>query len=82
MPAGYRLADKSVSPTALRIAGSETRVGAVAKVETDAIDVSHLRESGEFRVNAFAADPQVRLESSPAVTVKLSIEQTNEGLGK
>jgi diadenylate cyclase len=78
LPAGYRLARNSVSPKTLRIAGSEARVGGVAKVETDTIDLSRLTQSGEFRVDAFAADPQVRFESSPAVTVKLSIEQTGK----
>ncbi len=82
LPAGYRIASQSVSPTTLRIAGSETRVGALAKVQTDTIDLSRLQQSGEFRVDAFAADPQVRLESPPAVTVKLSIEHRNEGSGK
>jgi diadenylate cyclase len=82
LPPGYRLASQSVSPPTLRIAGSETRVGAVEKLQTDTIDLSHLRESGEFRVDAFATDPQLRLESSPAVIVKLSIEQMNEGSGK
>ena len=76
LPAGYRLTNQSVSPMTLRIAGSEARVGAIAKVETDAIDLSRVTQSGEFRVEAFADDPQVRFESSTAVTVKLSIQHT------
>jgi diadenylate cyclase len=74
LPAGYRLVKQSVSPQTLRIAGPENRLATVAQVETDMIDLSRLTESGEFRMDAYAADPQVRFASPAVVTVKLSIE--------
>jgi YbbR domain-containing protein len=78
LPDGYRLTTRSVSPPTLRIAGSETRVSTVSKVETDSIDLSRLTQSGEFRVDAFAAEPQVRFESPSSVIVKLSIEPSGK----
>jgi diadenylate cyclase len=78
LPPGYRLTGKSVSPETLRIAGPENRIAAVRQVETDAIDLTGLTESGDFRVDAFAADTQVRFESPSLVTVKLTIERTGK----
>ena len=76
--AGYRLTAQSVTPPMLRVAGSEARVGNLAKVETDAVDLSQVAQSGEFHVDAFVPDPQVRFESPSSVTVKLSIERTGK----
>ena len=73
---GYRLVSSTAAPATLRIAGSDGRVAAISHVETDAIDVEGLAQSAERRVNAFISDPQVRFESTPIVTVKLTIERT------
>jgi hypothetical protein len=73
---GYRLVSSTAAPATLRIAGSDGRVAAISRVETDAIDVGGLTQSAERRVNAFISDPQVRFESTPIVTVKLAIERT------
>jgi diadenylate cyclase len=78
LPAGYRLTGQSVSPDRLSIAGSETRVTAVTQVQTDPVDLRGVTQSGERRVDAFVDDPQVRFESPPAVTVKLTIERTGK----
>ncbi len=74
LPAGYRLAGQSVAPEELRIAGSETRVAAVAQVETDPIDLHSLTQSADQHVDAFVDDPQVHFESPPQVIVHLIIE--------
>lgn len=74
LPPGRRLASKSAVPETLRIAGSENQVLTVQNVETDAIDLSTVTESGEYHVNAFVSNPQVRFEAFPIVTVKLAIE--------
>lgn len=71
---GRRLVSKSAVPETLRIAGSENQVRTVQNVETDAIDLSTVTESGEYHVNAFVSNPQVRFESTPVVTVKLAVE--------
>ncbi len=78
LPSGYRISSQSVMPVALRIVGSENRISATTKVETDAIDLTGLTLPSEFHVDAFAADPQVRFESPSSVTVKLSIEKSEK----
>ena len=76
-PAGYRVARQEARPVQLRVAGPERRVEQTTTAETDAIDLSDVRQSSEFHVSAFVADPQVRLESSPLVTVKVTIEKAD-----
>jgi hypothetical protein len=76
-PSGYRIVRQDAVPDKLRIAGPEGRVSAVTGAETDALDLSSVTASKEIKVNAFISDPQVRFEVSPAVTVKLTIEKTN-----
>jgi len=72
---GYRLVSATAEPDSVRIAGSENRVNAVSRVETDAVDVAGLSQTAERLVNAFVSDPEVRFESSPIVSVKLAIER-------
>jgi YbbR domain-containing protein len=76
LPPGRQLVSKTSTPETLRIAGSENQVLTVQNVETDAIDLSTVTESGEYHVNAFVSNPQVRFEAFPIVTVKLAIENT------
>jgi YbbR domain-containing protein len=78
LPAGFRLIGQETIPDVLQISGPETRVDAVSAAQTDAIDLSAVRESQEVRVNTFLADPQVSLESPPLVRVKLMVEKTSK----
>jgi YbbR domain-containing protein len=75
LPSGFRIREQSVSPDRLRVAGPEARISTVSQVQTDPIELRYLSRSGEHRVDAFVDDPQVHFESSPAVTVKLTIER-------
>jgi YbbR domain-containing protein len=77
-PAGYRLVRKEVAPMTQRIAGPEARVLAIENAGTDAIDLSGFKQNTEVRVNTFVVDPEVRLASSPIVTVRLTIEKTGK----
>jgi YbbR domain-containing protein len=77
-PAGYRIVSQQVVPDKLRIAGPEGRVTAVAGAETDAIDLHAITGNAEIKASAFIADPQVRFEVSPLVTVKLIVEKNQE----
>jgi YbbR domain-containing protein len=72
---GLRIAREDVTPQTLRISGPENRVDAVTSVQTDAIDLSGVHQDSEIQVNTFVADPQVWLEASPVVTVRLTIEK-------
>ncbi len=73
--AGYRLVSAKAEPGTLRIAGSLQRVTALSSVETDALEIEGLSASVERQVNAFVSDPDVRFESSPIVSVQLTIER-------
>jgi YbbR domain-containing protein len=77
-PSGYRVTGQTVTPNALRIAGPEQRVQRTASAQTDAIDLSSVTQSSEFHVNTFIPDPQVRLETSSMVTVKVTIERIGD----
>jgi YbbR domain-containing protein len=74
-PSGYWIVHQEVVPDKLRIAGPEGRVSSVTGADTDAIDLSGITSNTELKVNTFVSDPQVRFETSPAVTVKLTIEK-------
>ncbi len=78
LPQGYRMVSSSVQPPQLRIAGADNRVSAVNSVQTDAIDLSRMTKSGDYRVNAFVPDPEVRFDSSPLVTVSVTIERNGK----
>ncbi len=77
-PAGYRIVRQEVVPGTLRIVGPEPRVTSITGAETDAIDLSGVTGNREIKVNAFVADPQVRFETSPVVTVKFTVEKNQE----
>ena len=78
LPPGYQLTGQSVSPERLSIAGAEIPVTSVTQVQTDAINLHGLTQSGDYRVDAFVDDPQVHFESPPQVTVHLTIEATGK----
>jgi YbbR domain-containing protein len=80
LPPGYRVADTRVQPPRLRVVGAEGRMQNVSTVETDAIDLAHMTQTGDFRVNAFVSDPELRFDSSPVVTVKVTIERTGNSI--
>jgi len=77
-PSGYEIVGQQVIPEMLQVAGPEPRVDATASAQTDAIDLGAVTQAAEIRVNTFVADPQVWLQSSPMVTVKLKIEKSGK----
>jgi hypothetical protein len=72
---GYAVAHYEVAPRHLPIAGPKSRVGRIAAVDTDRVDVSSVVGSSEFRVNAFVEDPYVRFTASPQVTVVVTMKR-------
>lgn len=74
-PAGYRVAQQSVSPDSVRITGPESRVAQVEAAHTDPIDLSSVFSEANFQVQTFVGDPQVRMESSPSVSVTVTLER-------
>ncbi len=65
----------SVNPEELVIEGAASHVAKVTAAVTDPVDVSSLTDSGEFHVNAFINDPYVRFQSSPRVTVAVTMKK-------
>jgi hypothetical protein len=72
---GYVVTSQKVTPAELRIVGPASRVAVIKSVDTDPVDVSPVVGSQEFRVNAFVDDPYVRFDSSPQVTVTVSMRK-------
>lgn len=70
---GLRIVRQEVIPETMHISGPENRVDAVSIAQTDAIDLSSIHQDAEIHVNTFVADPQVWLESSPVVTVRITV---------
>ncbi|MGA2267425.1 MAG: CdaR family protein [Bryobacteraceae bacterium] len=72
---GYTVARQSVTPAQLEIAGPGSRVARIAAAVTDPVDISSVTGKSEFRVNAFVEDPYVRFQSSPQVTVTVTMKK-------
>jgi hypothetical protein len=72
---GYHLISWSVDPSTLDIVGPRKRVVAIQSVLTDPIDVGSATGFLKVRVNAYAQDPFVRFQSTPQVTISLSMRE-------
>ena len=74
-PPGYQVARYTVSPKEARITGPESHVSRVVEVVTDPVTLSSVVGSAESRVNAFVEDVYVRFQSSPQVTVTVTMKK-------
>ena len=74
-PRGYRIARQDSVPDAVKIAGPESRVLKVAGAETDPIDLTGVAGEREFHVSTFVGDPQVRLQRTSEVSVRVKLER-------
>jgi hypothetical protein len=72
---GYFVASQNVQPSRLEIVGPASHVALVTQAVTDAIDVSQVVGTSEFRVNAFLNDPYVRFQGSPQVEVTVTMKK-------
>jgi hypothetical protein len=77
-PPGFQLFSQEVSPRELRIVGPEGQVQQIASAKTDPIDLTGVTGRKEFHVHAYVADPQVRFEGSPLVTVKVVVGKSEQ----
>ena len=78
-PGGYEIGSQVAEPEYLRIAGPESRVRNVDALETDSLDLSDTVATEEFRVHAFAGDPQVRIDGDSRVRVRISVRKSAAG---
>jgi YbbR domain-containing protein len=72
---GYFVASQSAQPDRLEIVGPASHVARVTQAVTDAVDVSQVVGTSEFRVNAFVNDPYVRFQDSPQVEVSITMKK-------
>jgi len=72
---GYYVASQNVQPGRLEIVGPASHVARVTQAVTDAVDVSQVVGTSQFRVNAFLNDPYVRFQSSPQVEVTITMKK-------
>jgi hypothetical protein len=72
---GYFVASQNVQPSRLEIVGPASHVARVTQAVTDAVDVSQVVGTSEFRVNAFLNDPYVRFQGSPQVEVTVTMKK-------
>jgi hypothetical protein len=72
---GYAVAHFNVEPPRLLVVGPASHVDHIRSVTTDPVDVTAAVGSSEFHVNAFVADPFVRFQESPRVTVAVTMQK-------
>jgi hypothetical protein len=72
---GYQVVSTEIVPKQLRVLGPEDNVLRVQSALTDPIDLGSIVGRKEIHVHAHVADPQVRFDGSPMVTVRVSVER-------
>jgi hypothetical protein len=72
---GYFVASEHAQPDRLGIVGPASHVSRITQASTDAVDVSQVVGTSQFRVNAFLNDPYVRFQSSPQVEVTITMKK-------
>jgi len=78
-PHGYHVRHFEVQPATLTVLGPESRVGQVEHAETDPVELVPKAGEGEYRVNAFVREPQVRFATPPLVRVNVVLEAARAG---
>lgn len=71
---GFRLAQVTVDPATVHIAGPQKRVDDIDTVITDPVDASGVMGSATFTTHVYVSDPLVRLTGSSVVRVTVNTE--------
>lgn len=77
---GYEIASITAEPPQIAITGAESRVRTVDSVETDPVDLADVQDAAQFDVETYASEPQVRIDGSAKVKVKVRVRQ-KDGAG-
>jgi YbbR domain-containing protein len=77
-PEGYKVAAESIQPQTLNVSGPESALNTIAVAQTDPVDLSVITQTTEVKVNAFLSEPRAQFESSPVVTVRLTVEKSEK----
>jgi hypothetical protein len=72
---GYEIADFSVTPESLTIAGPASRVARMDTVLTDAVNIPAQAGVFDYQVNAYVDDPYVRFPAPQHVTVTVTVRK-------
>lgn len=72
---GYAVAGQEVDPRELSIVGPASHVSRILAASTDPVDVSNVVGASQFRTNAYVNDPYIRFQSSPQVTVTVTMRK-------
>lgn len=72
---GYIVSGKQVEPATLTVVGPASHVARIRAADTDPVDVSGVVGTSQFRTNAYTHDPYVRFQSSPQVTVTVTMRK-------
>ena len=74
---GLKMVSQTVTPGTLSIAGPESRVEAVLKVESDPFDLTQVMRDSTQKLSVYIGEPQVRFLNVPQVTVNIHVETTH-----
>jgi len=72
---GLKVVSHTVTPSALTIAGPESRVAAVLKAESDPFDLTQVASDTTQKLSVYIGEPQVRFVNTPQVTVSIHVEK-------
>ena len=74
---GLKMVSQTVTPGTLLIAGPESRVEAVLKVESDPFDLTQVTRDSTQKLSVYIGEPQVRFLNVPQVTVNIHVEKAH-----
>jgi YbbR domain-containing protein len=72
---GYVIASQQVNPQNLMVEGPASHVARITGANTDPVDVTNVVGTSQFRSNAYVNDQYVRFQSSPQVTVTVTMRK-------
>ncbi len=75
VPDGYQVSSAAMDPATVRIRGPEQRVAGLSHVVTDPVDLTGVVGQKEFHTRVNVGAPQVRLESTGAVKLTVTLEK-------
>jgi YbbR domain-containing protein len=79
----YRIVSSETDPASVYVSGPESRVEAVEAANTDLFDFGTIEEreaetTVEARLRVFVEDPRVKIESKPAVRVRIRLQRISD----
>lgn len=73
VPEGMRVGSVQITPDRLTIVGPKSKVELIDVLDADPINLAGVRSPAEIRTTAFSGNPMVTFQSSPSVTVRVTL---------